>query len=232
LKSAAFLLPLWVGLAFGQAQPVDVPTPHEYQAGKDVVWVPTPDTLVEKMLDMAKVTPADYVIDLGSGDGRTVIAAALRGARALGVEFNPDLVELSTRTAQKAGVAGRASFTKGDLFEADLSKATVITLFLLTDINLKLRPKLLGLRPGTRVVSNTFKMATGSRRKRRRSTPTKAARPRSAPRTCGSSPPTSPAFTRSPTASFACSRTSRSSPASCIATARPSPWRARCAART
>ncbi len=158
-SAAAFLLSLCAGLAFGQAAvPQEVPRPYEYQAGKDVVWVPTPDTLVEKMLDMAKVTAADYVVDLGSGDGRTVIAAALRGARALGVEFNPDLVALSTHTAQKAGVAERASFTKGDLFEADLSKATVITLFLLTEINLKLRPKLLGLRPGTRVVSNTFKM--------------------------------------------------------------------------
>jgi hypothetical protein len=151
-----YLLALCAGCGFAQTHP-DEPVP--YQSGKDVVWVPTPDTLVEKMLDMAKVTPADYVIDLGSGDGRTVIAAARRGARALGVEFNPSLVELSERTAHKAGVASRASFVKADLFETDLSKATVITLFLLTDINLKLRPKLLGLKPGTRIVSNTFKMA-------------------------------------------------------------------------
>ena len=132
--------------------------PRSGQDGKDVVWVPTPDALVEKMLDMAKVTPQDYVIDLGSGDGRTVIAAARRGARALGVEYNPDMVELSKQAAAKAGVADKASFVKADLFKTDLSKATVITMFLLTDINLKLRPRLLGLRPGTRIVSNTFKM--------------------------------------------------------------------------
>jgi SAM-dependent methyltransferase len=128
------------------------------QDGKDVVWVPTPDTLVEKMLDMARVTPGDFVIDLGSGDGRTVIAAARRGARALGVEYNPDMVVLSRRSAEAAGVTARASFVKADLFEMDFSKATVITMFLLPEINLKLRPKILGLKPGTRVVSNTFTM--------------------------------------------------------------------------
>jgi SAM-dependent methyltransferase len=158
LKSLVFLLPLWAGLAFAQAPAAELPEPRPYQDGKDVVWVPTPDTLVERMLDMAKVTPADTVIDLGSGDGRTVIAAARRGAKALGVEFNPELVEYSKRIAAKAGVTERATFVKADLFKTDLSKATVITLFLLTDINLKLRPKLLGLKPGTRIVSNTFRM--------------------------------------------------------------------------
>jgi SAM-dependent methyltransferase len=132
--------------------------PDVGQPGKDVVWVPTPQVVVETMLDMAKVTPRDFVIDLGSGDGRTVIAAAKRGARALGVEYNPDMVELSRRNAEKAGVADRARFTKSDLFETDLSKATVITMFLLPDINLKLRPKILALKPGTRIVSNTFTM--------------------------------------------------------------------------
>ncbi|MDO8834555.1 MAG: methyltransferase domain-containing protein, partial [Vicinamibacterales bacterium] len=102
-------------------------TPEVGQAGKDVVWVPTPDELVQKMLDIAGVTAADYVIDLGSGDGRTVIAAAKRGARALGIEYNQELVDLSTETAQAAGVADRASFTKADLFESDFSRATVIT---------------------------------------------------------------------------------------------------------
>ena len=145
------------GLALAQAQK-DPYVPRSGQDGKDVVWVPTPDALVEKMLDMAKVTPQDYVIDLGSGDGRTVIAAAKRGARALGVEYNPDMVELSKEEARKAGVQEKASFMKADLFKTDLSKATVITMFLLTDINLKLRPRLLGLKPGTRIVSNTFKM--------------------------------------------------------------------------
>lgn len=130
--------------------------PSVGQEGKDVVWVPTPQALVEKMLDLAKVTPKDYVIDLGSGDGRTVITAAKRGARALGVEYNPHLVALSRRNAAKAGVVGKARFINADLFDTDLSRATVITMFLLQSINMKLRPKLLDLEPGTRIVSNTF----------------------------------------------------------------------------
>jgi len=132
--------------------------PQVGQEGKDVIWVPTPQALVEKMLDMAKVTPEDYVIDLGSGDGRTVITAAKRGARALGIEYNPDMVELSKHNAAKAGVSDRAAFVKADLFESDFSQATAITLFLLPDINLKLRPKILDLKPGTRIVSNSFTM--------------------------------------------------------------------------
>jgi hypothetical protein len=132
--------------------------PQVGQGGKDVVWVPTPQALVEKMLDMAQVTPQDFVMDLGSGDGRTVITAAKRGARAMGIEYNPDMVELSKQNAARAGVSDRAEFMKADLFETDLSKATVITLFLLPDINRKLRPKILDLKPGTRVVSNTFTM--------------------------------------------------------------------------
>ncbi len=133
--------------------------PEVGQDGKDVVWVPTPDGMVEKMLEMARVTPKDFLMDLGSGDGRTVIAAAKRGARALGVEYNPDMVELSKRNAAKEGVTEKAQFVKADLFETDFSKATVITMFLLPDINLKLRPKILNLRPGTRIVSNSFTMA-------------------------------------------------------------------------
>jgi len=132
--------------------------PQLGQDGKNVVWVPTADTMVAQMLDMANVGGADYVIDLGSGDGRTVIAAARRGARAHGVEFNPDMVELSRRNAEAAGVSRLATFQKGDLFEADLSKATVVTMFLMEWINLKLRPALLRLEPGTRIVSNTFTM--------------------------------------------------------------------------
>jgi precorrin-6B methylase 2 len=142
-----------------QTQPAKPFQPEVGQAGKDVVWVPTPQALVDKMLDMAKVTPRDYVIDLGSGDGRTVITAAKRGARALGIEFNPDMVELSKANAAKDGIGEKAKFIKGDLFEADFSQATVITMFLLPDINLKLRPKILKMRPGTRVVSNSFSMA-------------------------------------------------------------------------
>ncbi|HSA90955.1 MAG TPA: class I SAM-dependent methyltransferase [Burkholderiales bacterium] len=158
-----FLLPaLFAGLLFtGSLQAQSATSTYEPtvgQDGKDVVWVPTPQALVDKMLDMAKVTPSDFVMDLGSGDGRTVITAAKRGARALGVEYNPEMVELSKRNADKAGVAGRAQFMKADLFETDFSKATVITMFLLPEINLKLRPKILKLKPGTRVVSNSFTM--------------------------------------------------------------------------
>jgi len=143
--------------AFAQAPSAEF-TPEVGQSGKDVVWVPSPQELVDKMLEMAKVTPSDYVIDLGSGDGRTVITAAKRGARSLGVEFNPDMVALSKRNAAKAGVSDKASFVEADIFRTDLSPATVITLFLLTDLNLKLRPTILTLKPGTRIVSNTFRM--------------------------------------------------------------------------
>ena len=139
----------------------EAPKPFEPvsgQAGKDVVWVPTPQATVDKMLELARVGPGDHVIDLGSGNGITVITAAKRGATAQGVEFNPDMVALSRKLAQEAGVADKTSFVQGDLFEADLSKATVITLFLLPDINLQLRPKLLDLKPGTRVASNSFTM--------------------------------------------------------------------------
>jgi precorrin-6B methylase 2 len=138
-----------------QQQPYE---PKVGQAGKDVVWVPTSQALVDKMLDMAKVTPQDYVIDLGSGDGRTVITAAKRGATALGIEYNPDMVELSKKNAAKENVTGKATFMKADLFETDFSKATVITMFLLPNINIKLRPKILDLKPGTRIVSNSFTM--------------------------------------------------------------------------
>jgi SAM-dependent methyltransferase len=156
---------LWalVFCAFAACAAAQGPSPKEYQpqvgqAGKDVVWVPMPEEQVERLLDMGKVTSADFVVDLGSGDGRTVIAAAKRGARAIGVEFDPDLVVFSRNTAAKAGVGDKAQFVEGDLFKTDLSRATVITLFLLDDINLRLRPALLSLKPGTRVLSNTFRM--------------------------------------------------------------------------
>ena len=132
--------------------------PRSGQEGKDVVWVPTPDALVEKMLDLSAVTPQDYVIDLGSGDGRTVIAAAKRGARAHGIEYNQDMVELSQRNAAAQGVSGKATFVKADLFQSDFSKATVITMFLMPWINERLRPVILDLAPGTRIVSNAFDM--------------------------------------------------------------------------
>jgi hypothetical protein len=153
------LLSVIAASAYGQAQPAkDEFQPQVGQQGKDVIWVPTPQALVDKMLDMAKVTPKDYVMDLGSGDGRTVITAAKRGAKARGIEYNPDMVELSKRNAAKEGVSDKASFVNADLFESDFSDATVITLFLLPDINIRLRPKILDMKPGTRVVSNSFTM--------------------------------------------------------------------------
>jgi SAM-dependent methyltransferase len=130
--------------------------PKVGQAGKDVVWVPSPESTVEKMLDVAKVTPQDFVVDLGSGDGRNVIAAAKRGARALGVEYNVDMVELSKRNAAQAGVGDKASFVQGDMYAAEFSDATVLALFLLPDNLLKLRDKFAALKPGTRIVANTF----------------------------------------------------------------------------
>jgi len=154
--SAALIVNVAGNVSF--AQPANEFQPEVGQAGKDVVWVPTPQALVDKMLEMAKVTPKDYVIDLGSGDGRTVITAAKHGSKALGIEYNPDMVELSKKNAAKEGVSDKASFMKADLFESDFSQAQVITMFLLPSINLKLRPKILDLKPGTRIVSNSFDM--------------------------------------------------------------------------
>ncbi len=160
--------PVWLlaGLLLGwgaadggslRAQDPEAPlVPEVGRPGKDVMWVPSPDPLVDTMLEIAEVTDRDVVMDLGSGDGRTVIAAALLGARAIGVEYDPELVELSRARAAAAGVAGRATFVAADLFETDLSQATVITMFLLPDLNARLRPRLLDLEPGTRVVSNTW----------------------------------------------------------------------------
>jgi SAM-dependent methyltransferase len=153
-----FVLALLVPLTAQQTDKGQKFQPSVGQAGKDVIWVPTPEELVAAMLDMAKVTPADFVIDLGSGDGRIAIAAAKRGARALGIEFNPDMVALSRENAQEAGVADKATFRQADIFETDFSKATVVTMYLLPDLNLRLRPKILDLKPGTRVVSHAFTM--------------------------------------------------------------------------
>ena len=132
--------------------------PQVGQEGKDVVWVPTAQALVDRMLDMAKATPQDYVIDLGSGDGRTVITAAKRGIKAHGIEYNPSMVELAKANAAKEGVADKATFVQADIFESDFSQATVLTLFLLTDLNIRLRPTIITMKPGTRVVSNSFTM--------------------------------------------------------------------------
>jgi hypothetical protein len=149
---------LTASLAHAQATDQKPFEPTVGQAGKDVVWVPTPQALVNKMLDMAKVTPSDFLMDLGSGDGRTVITAAKRGVKAMGIEYNPDMVALSIKNAAAAGVSDKATFVKADIFETDFSKATVITLFLLPDLNLRLRPKILDMTPGTRIVSNSFRM--------------------------------------------------------------------------
>jgi SAM-dependent methyltransferase len=132
--------------------------PEEGQNGKDVIWLPTVQALAEKMLNLAQVTPQDYVIDLGSGDGRIVISAAKRGARALGIEYNPDLVALSKRNAAREGVGEKANFIEADILRSDFTQATVITMFLLSRLNLTLRPAILGLKPGTRIVSNSFDM--------------------------------------------------------------------------
>jgi len=132
--------------------------PQVGQAGKDVIWVPTPDEVVDRMLTMAQVGPSDFHMDLGSGDGKIVIAAAKRGAKALGIEYNPDMVKVAQDNAQKAGVADKASFRRADIFQTDFSQATVITLYLLPALNMKLRPTILSMRPGTRVVSHSFTM--------------------------------------------------------------------------
>lgn len=133
--------------------------PHVGQPGKDVIWVPTPDDVVERMLRMAQVTPNDYVVDLGAGDGKIAIAAAKKfGARALGIEYDPEMARHARRNVERAGVAGRARIRQGDIFATDFSEATVVTMYLLPALNLKLRPTILAMRPGTRIVSHSFSM--------------------------------------------------------------------------
>ncbi len=133
--------------------------PHVGQQGKDVVWVPTPDEVVERMLVMAQTKPEDYVIDLGAGDGKIAIAAAKKfGARSMGVEYNPDMVSFAQKNAQAAGVTGKAQIVHGDIFVTDFTQATVLTMYLLPSLNMRLRPQILALRPGTRVVAHAFNM--------------------------------------------------------------------------
>lgn len=149
---------LMLGCAPLSAQKADY-SPHTGQAGKDVIWVPTPDALVTRMLQLAQITPSDYVVDLGSGDGRIVIAAARDfKARGLGIEYNPDMVVFAERRAREAGVADRARFVQGDIFATDFSDATIVTMYLLPDLNLRLRHTLLAMKPGTRLVSHQFTM--------------------------------------------------------------------------
>jgi len=144
---------------YSQTEPVQEYEPVPGQRGKDVEWAPCSLVVMNRMFEIAKVTAEDYVIDPGSGDGRMVISAAKLGAQALGIEYNPRLVELSRKNAAKEGVSDRATFAQADLFSTDFSRATVVAMFLREDINLKLRPKILDMRPGTRIVSNIFNMA-------------------------------------------------------------------------
>ena len=133
--------------------------PYVGQQGKDVVWVPTPDEVVDRMLTMAQTKPEDFVIDLGAGDGKIAIAAAKKfGARSMGVEYNPDMVAFAQKNAQAAGVAGKAQIVHGDIFATDFTQATVLTMYLLPSLNMKLRPQILAMRPGTRVVTHAFNM--------------------------------------------------------------------------
>ncbi|KQP13682.1 hypothetical protein ASF43_17450 [Pseudorhodoferax sp. Leaf267] len=133
--------------------------PQRGQAGKDVIWIPSPDEVVNRMLQMAEVKASDRVFDLGSGDGKIAIAAGRNyGARSTGLEFNPDMVQLSNRLAKEAGVADKVNFRQADIFVADFSSATVVTMYLLPELNLRLRPKLFTMPPGTRVVSHSFTM--------------------------------------------------------------------------
>ena len=133
--------------------------PKRGQMGKDVMWLPTSDDLVFKMLDAAQVGPQDELVDLGAGDGKIPIAAARQfGARAWGIEYNKDLAALAQRNAQRAGVAERVRIVHGDIFKEDFSKATVVTMYLLEELNAQLRPTILAMKPGTRVLSNTFSM--------------------------------------------------------------------------
>ena len=158
ILTALFMAAALAGNAQAQSATTEF-KPQVGQAGKDVIWVPTPKSLVEKMLKMADVKPSDIVFDLGSGDGITVITAAKQfGVRATGIEYNPDMVELAKRNAQREGVSDKTEFIRGDIFATDFSKATVLTMYLLPYLNLKLRPTILNMKPGTRVVSHAFTM--------------------------------------------------------------------------
>jgi hypothetical protein len=149
-----------VALAFNASAQVANPKkpfePVPGMPGKDSVWVPTPFITLEKMYDLAKLTPKDFVMDLGSGDGRAIIVAAKRGTPGLGIEWNQDLIDLSNKLAKEAGVSQLAKFERGDMFAADLSKASVLGLFMLPDQLKKLTPKFLAMRPGSRITMNGF----------------------------------------------------------------------------
>jgi len=157
--SLAALLLAFPATAQQKPKPNQPYEPQVGQAGKDVIWVPTPDEVVERMLRMAQVTPNDYIIDLGAGDGKIAIAAAKNfGARSMGIEYDPDMAKHAQGNVEKAGATGRARIVQGDIFVTDFTQATVITMYLLPALNLKLRPQILAMRPGTRVVSHSFTM--------------------------------------------------------------------------
>ncbi|HVF62843.1 MAG TPA: class I SAM-dependent methyltransferase [Casimicrobiaceae bacterium] len=160
--AAALVALSLTSLAFAQAKPEhgdEVFQPQVGQPGKDVIWVPTPDALVTRMLTAAKVTKDDLVYDLGSGDGKIPIAAAKQfGAKAVGIEFNADMAELARRNVKRQGVDNAVNIITGDIFKEDFSNATVVTMYLLPDLNLKLRPTILKMKPGTRVTSHQFHM--------------------------------------------------------------------------
>jgi SAM-dependent methyltransferase len=164
LTAAAIVTGLSVSTSFAQA--TDSPKlgdekykPSVGQSGKDVIWVPTNDAVADAMLKMANVKPGDLVFDLGAGDGKIAIAAAKNyGATAVGIEFNKDMADLATRNAARAGVSDKVKIINGDIFVEDFSKANVLTMYLLPDLNLKLRPTILKMAPGTRVVTNSFNM--------------------------------------------------------------------------
>ena len=159
---AAFLAALVTTAVHAQTKPEhgdEVYQPQVGQAGKDVVWVPTPDALVTRMLTSARVTKDDLVYDLGSGDGKIPIAAAKQfGAKSVGIEYNADMAELARRNVKRAGVDNMVNIITGDIFKEDFSRATVVTMYLLPDLNLKLRPIILKMKPGTRVTSHQFHM--------------------------------------------------------------------------
>jgi hypothetical protein len=157
--AGALLLGLHGGVAAQASAPAAAFEPQPGQSGKDVIWLPTPDAVVDRMLQMAEVKSSDFVVDLGSGDGKIAIAAVRNhGARALGLEYNPQMVEFSRRRARDAGLAGKVEFRQADIFASDFSQATVVTMYLLPDLNMRLRPTLFKLRPGTRIVSHSFSM--------------------------------------------------------------------------
>ena len=133
--------------------------PQVGQQGKDVIWVPTPDEVVDRMLTMAQAKPSEYVVDLGAGDGKIAIAAAKKfGARSLGIEYDPAMAKHAQGNVEKAGVADKARILQGDIFATDFKSATVVTMYLLPALNLKLRPTILAMKPGTRIVSHSFTM--------------------------------------------------------------------------